>query len=247
MRFLAPALVFALISLQAPAYAQGLGGLFGGKNDAPKDGPQALSPEDALKQGAGMITYVAVATGIGIDALDQIRQAYPAGKFPAIESLCNRYAEAKSKGQNLDLDSDTQKAFTDIGPEIASLEKDYKGYQKEKATNFTKANLKLMLAGGADAFASTKLPNVLKGLQDGMNDLLKNPFKAAQAGKFKTQITTLTLIGQLIPVQVKCFQGVRQVSKQVAAKEHLKLAPELDPSKIPTTDAELKKMSELDN
>ncbi len=230
------AALLTLVFLVTPAQAQGLGGLFGGKKDdssaSQKGAVKGPSMEDALKQGAELITYVGIATELGISALDQIRQAYPPGRFPKIDVLCNRQAEAKKNGKNIDLDSETSKSFSDIGPEIENMEKEYKDYKKDKTANFGKAYGKLGLAALADGIATLRVQDTIKGLQGGLDEIAKNPFKITQAGKLKTQIATLVTIGSMLPVQLKCFQGVRGISKSVAAAEKIKLSADLKPEDL---------------
>ena len=221
----------ALIVCATVLPAQGLGG-FLKKAAAPAASASSVDVGSALASGAAMIGFVTVATDQGMKAVNTMLEMFPAAKVVKLKKLSAQYAELSAKRKEGNVDAEQLKVASAAGEEMATLQSDWKSYNKEKSSTVTKANARLGLMLGADAIAASAVPKTLSSLQEASKSLASNPLQAGKAVQIAAQIEVLSAVVQQVPQQTKSFTAARTIISNIAKAEKVSLAADLSPDKI---------------
>lgn len=221
--------LIAVLTLTTLAQAQ-FGGL---KKLAPGgQGSNAPTPAQTLSQCSEFVQFVTAASDLGIQAMDELAQAFPPEKIAAYTELSKKYHELQANRPDGNINAEGVQTLSAASTEMAKLTDDWKSYKKDGATHVAKADRRLGIMLLADGAAGLQLPPLMKSLQSTIESVAHDPMQAGKLNQLKAYATLFTTVGQEMPKQVGSFKTVRGITKQIAIAENIKLAPDPTPDSI---------------
>jgi hypothetical protein len=244
------ALLALFLACNVPIQAQGLGGLFGGKekpSPTEKAGPgaeKAMDLDGLLLQGGKLLAFSTIATELGYQASQKMLEAFPEETVKDIKALAEKVEAAKKANSSKDgnLDSATATAVSDYEKAFAPLVANWKTYKKDKAKVVVPAYGMVGLMVAADGVAALSIPEFLNRAKAALSSAGSNPFQLGKIKAATALVSTLGIVAQQIPVQIEAGKNVRTIAKNIAAAENFKLG-EAPAITSPDPDA-LKKLAE---
>jgi len=190
---------------------------------------------ELLDQGVQLLTFLTIATDLGVAAASDIADMYPPDKVAGVRDLSLKYNELKGKRTNGNIDAESLKLATQVGQETALLEQNWQSYQKEKTSNVPKADRRLALMLAADGVAASKVPGLLDSLKNETSAMAGNPLALKSAGDIAVLVGVFTVVAQQLPSQTSSFSTVRTIARSIAKAENMHLADDVDPDTVKDT------------
>jgi hypothetical protein len=151
---------------------------------------------------------------------------FPPEKIAAFEASSKKYHELQANRTDGYIDAGQCQASTDATAEFAKVMADWSSYNKDKAEVVSRADHRLTLLVLVDALAALQVPSKVESLQAQVMSLASNPLQFRKIIPIKNSVVLFVMIGKQMPKQVETFRQARGVIKQIAAAEHITLAPD---------------------
>lgn len=209
--------------------------------------PAGADPAAALAQGQAMVTYVTIASDLGVQAVEKVASVFPPEKTANLLLLAAKYNELKSKRSDNNIDAESIKVGSDIAREVEKLEADWQCHLKEKSGAVRSADARLALALLADGQAAAQAPLAARALQTAVQDIKGNPAQAAKATRLISMANVLMVVASELPGQINSFRRVRAINRRIAEAEKFQLPPDPPADKVRDSAALTSSEKELDS